>query len=91
MEGVHSDIAIPDRYAYVKMGERDIDNAMGFDKIDKANYKLWTKQYNFDTAIANSKVRVAENDAFELIDENAKWINHRSEETIYTLKLDSFQ
>ncbi len=91
LEGVHSDIAIPDRYAYVKMGERDIDNAMGFDKIDKADYKLWTKQYNFDNAIANSKERVAKNEAFKLIDENAKWINDRSEETVYTLKLDSFQ
>ena len=91
LEGVHSDIAIPDRYAYVKMGERDIDNAMGFDKIDKANYKLWTKQYNFDAAIANSKSRVSKNEAFKLIDENAKWINDRSEETVYTLKLDNFQ
>lgn len=91
LEGVHSDIAIPDRYAYVKMGERDIDNAMGFDKIDKANYKLWTKQYNFDTAIVNSKARVSKNEAFKLIDENAKWINDRSEENVYTLKLENFQ
>lgn len=91
LEGVHSDIAIPDRYTYVKMGERDIDNAMGFDKIDKADYKLWTKQYNFDQAIANSKNRVAQNAAFKLIDENAKWIFDRSEETVYTLKLDKFQ
>ena len=91
LEGVHSDVAIPDRYAYVKMGERDIDNAMPFDKIDKADYKLWTKQYNFDRAIANSKERVAHNEAFKLIDENAKWINDRSEEYVYTLKLDSFQ
>ena len=91
LEGVYSDIAIPDRYAYVKMGERDIDNAMGFDKIDKANYKLWTKQYNFDTAIANSKARVSKNEAFKLIDENAKWINDRSEENVYTLKLENFQ
>lgn len=91
LEGVHSDIAIPDRYAYVKMGERDIDNAMKFDKIDKADYKLWTKQNNFDNAIANSKKRVATNEAFKLIDENAKWIFDRSEENIYTLKLDAFQ
>ena len=91
LEGVHSDIAIPDRYAYVKMGERDIDNAMGFDKIDKADYKLWTKQNNFDNAIASSKERVATNEAFKLIDENAKWIYDRSEENVYTLKLDAFQ
>ena len=91
LEGVRSDVAIPDRYAYVKMGERDIDNAMPFDKIDKADYKLWTKQYNFDNAITASKARVANNEAFKLIDENAKWINDRSEETVYTLDLNKFQ
>ena len=91
LEGVHSDVAMPDRYSYVKMGERDIDNAMPFDKIGPADYELWTKQNNFDRAIANSKRRMAENQQFQLIDENAKWINDRSEENVYSLKLDKFR
>jgi carboxyl-terminal processing protease len=91
LEGVSSDIAMPDRYAYVKMGERDIDNAMPWDKIDAADYTRWNKDVNFDQAIINSKKRIAQNDAFKLIDENAKWLNDRSEETTYTLKMDKFQ
>lgn len=91
LEGVHSDVALPDRYKYAEMGERDTDNAMPFDRIDPANYKLWTKQMNFDQAIANSKKRVAENPQFQLIDENAKWINERSKEYDYSLKLDKFR
>lgn len=91
LEGVSSDIVMPDRYAYVKMGERDIDNAMQWDKIDPADYTTWKGSGNFDQAVANSKRRIAANPEFKLIDENAKWLNDRSEETSYNLKLDRFQ
>lgn len=91
LEGVSSDVSMPDRYSYVKMGERDIDNAMPWDKIDAANYKVWNKQSNFNQAIANSKKRLEGSSQFKLIDENAKWINDRSEETVYSLKLDKFR
>ena len=36
LEGVKSDVVMPDKYAYLKMGERDIDNAMPWDKVDPA-------------------------------------------------------
>lgn len=91
LEGVSSDISMPDRYAYVKMGERDIENAMPWDKIDAADYQTWKGSGNFEQAIANSRKRIAADPAFKLIDENAKWLNDRSEETSYNLRLDQFQ
>ena len=91
LEGVRSDVAIPDRYAYLKMGERDIDNAMPWDKIDPAEFKFWDKQTNFDTAIDNSKKRIADNPKFKLIDENAKWIDQRNKENVYSLNIDQFK
>jgi carboxyl-terminal processing protease len=91
LEGVHSDIVMPDRYSFVKMGERDIDNAMPFDKIEAADYKLWTRQTSFDRAVANSKRRVEANEQLRLIEENAKWINDRSEENEYSLQLNKFR
>ncbi len=91
LEGVSSDVAIPDRYAYLKMGERDIDNAMPFDKIDPAEFKFWDKQNNFDAAIENSKKRIAENTKFKLIDENAKWIDDRNKESVFSLNIDQFK
>ena len=91
LEGVSSDVDMPDRYSYVKIGERDIDNAMPWDKIDAADYSVWKKQDNFDLAIANSKRRVAENKQFKLIDENAKWINERSEDNVYSLQISTFE
>lgn len=91
LEGVSSDVVMPDRYSYIKIGERDIDNAMAWDKIDSAEYSIWQKQNNFNAAITKSKNRLAQNKQFQLIDENAKWINDRSEEKVYSLKLDKFK
>ncbi|MFV8270733.1 carboxy terminal-processing peptidase [Flavobacterium sp. GT2N3] len=91
LEGVRSDIVMPDRYAYLKMGERDIDNAMPWDKIDQANYTVWNNNANFSQAITNSKNRISKNSQFQLIEENAKWIDSRSEENVYSLNIDKFK
>jgi carboxyl-terminal processing protease len=91
LEGVSSDIVMPDRYAYLKMGERDVDHAMPWDKIDAATYSVWDKTANFNKAIANSKYRIEHNPQFQLIEDNAKWIDSRSEENTYSLNKDKFK
>jgi len=91
LEGVKSDIAIPDRYAYLKMGEKDIDNAMPWDKIDAADYKVWDKQNNFDLAIQKSRERMSNNPQLNLIDDNAKWLDERNKENVYSLNIDKFK
>lgn len=91
LEGVKSDIAIPDRYSYLKMGERDIENAMPWDKIDAADYKIWDKQNNFDLTISKSKNRMQNNPQLQLIDDNAKWLDERNKENVYSLNIDKFK
>ena len=89
LEGVSSDIVMPDRYAYLKMGERDMENAMPWDKIDAAPYTVW-KQNNFDAIIEKSKERIAAKEDLKLIEENAKWIDERNKENVYSLNIDKF-
>jgi len=91
LEGVKSDIVMPDRYSYLKMGERDIDNAMPWDKIDQAQYNVWNSNQNFNQAIANSKLRIAQNPQFKLIEDNAKWIDVKSKENTYSLNINNFK
>ena len=91
LEGVKSDVVMPDRYAYLKMGERDMDNAMPWDKIDPANYTVWTSNENFNQAILNSKTRIAQNPQFKLIEDNAKWIDIKNKENTYSLNIKSFK
>jgi carboxyl-terminal processing protease len=82
---------MPDRYAFLKMGERDVDNAMPWDKIDPAVYNVWNFNSNFEKAIAESKKRIAQSSDFKLIEENAKWIDDRSKENDYSLKFEDFK
>ena len=88
-EGVYSDIIMPDRYSYIDMGERDIDNAMPWDKIAPAKYE--TAKNNFAPVIANSNKRMELNPQFKLVDENAKWINEQKDDNTYNLEIDKFK
>lgn len=88
-EGVYSDIIMPDRYSYIDMGERDIDNAMEWDKIAPADYK--EVDNNFAPIIAKSKERMANNPQFMLVDQNAKWINDQKDDNTYNLNLEKFK
>lgn len=91
LEGVKSDVVMPDRYEYLKMGERDVENAMAWDKIDAADYKVWNKQNNFDLAVASSRKRMQNNQQMDLIDENAKWLDERNKENVYSLNIEKFK
>jgi carboxyl-terminal processing protease len=91
LKGVSSDVVMPDRYSYIEIGERDMDNAMPWDKIDSAPYTPMTKSSNFDQAIANSKERIAASPQFKLIDENAKILSVRKDETEYSLNYTKFK
>jgi carboxyl-terminal processing protease len=89
LEGVLSDIVLPDRFAYLEMGERDEKEALPWDKIEEADYK--TVYSGFEPVIINSKFRVEGSDQFKLIDENAKWIFDRKDLSIYSLNIDKFK
>jgi len=90
LKGVSSDVNMPDRFSHIEIGERDMKNAMPWDKIDAAKYEPW-KIENYDAVIANSKKRLEQNPQFQLIDENAKWISQRRDENVYSLQLDKFK
>lgn len=88
-EGVLSDIVLPDRYSYIDMGERDMDNAMPWDKIERAAYTPYNN--DFSAVIKSSKERIALNEQFKLIDENAQWINERKDEKQVPLSLEKYR
>ncbi len=88
-EGVISDIVLPDRYSYIDMGERDLENVMPWDKIERAPYTPYDN--DFSASIKKSQERIAKNPQFILIDENAQWINKRKDEKVFSLNLEEFQ
>lgn len=89
LEGVKSDIVMPDRFSFMQTGEKDEKSALPWDKIEPAIYT--PLDLNFEKVIANSKERIAINDNFNLISENAKWINGRKEDNVISLNYDAYK
>uniref|UniRef100_UPI00404953C1 carboxy terminal-processing peptidase n=1 Tax=Flavobacterium sp. TaxID=239 RepID=UPI00404953C1 len=89
LEGVLSDIVLPDRFTYLEMGERDEKEALTWDKIERADFKAVYS--GFEPVIINSKLRVENNEQFKMIDENAKWIFERKDLSDYSLNLKAFK
>lgn len=90
LEGVKSDIVVPDRYSYIDLGERDQQNPLGWDKITPADYKAWDGYIDFDDAVKKSKERMAINEQIKLIEENAKWLKEQQDENLISLKYDAY-
>jgi carboxyl-terminal processing protease len=91
LEGVKSDIVIPDRYRYIVLGEKGQSNAMSWDKINPANYKVWDGNNNFGKIIENSNKRITQNQQVRLIEENAKWLKEQQDEMTVTLNYDLYK
>ncbi len=89
LEGVKSDIVMPDRFSFMETGEKDEKSALPWDKIAPADYQPLS--VNYDKIIANSKNRIANNENFNLINENAKWINDRKEDNSISLNYKTYK
>ena len=91
IEGVKSDIIIPNSYSFLEIGESDEKNPLSWDKIDPAPYDLWDGYFNFNDVISNSNDRVNENPLASLITENAKWISAKRDLKSFSLNYNSFK
>ena len=90
LEGVKSDVVAPDQYAYVDIGEKDEDNPLVWDQIAAAPFTSWSGYENFSQTIQSSNKRVKENNLFQLIDKNARWIREQQDKDDFSLNLDQF-
>ena len=85
LEGVKSDIIFPNRYSYIDIGEKDLENPLSWDKIDPARYNNSGKIFNYSQVISDSKERINNNEYFALIDEHASWIKSQQDDKIVSL------
>ena len=84
LEGVQSDIIIPDSYMYIFNGERDEKNPIKWDKIGPATYTKWNKysdKFNYVKDQINKKLN--QNKLINNIYDRAEWIrNQQSQKNI---------
>ncbi len=90
LEGVKSDVVVPDRYSYIDIGEKDQDNPLAWDEIAPANYNVWESTFDYKTTIQNSKDRMSNSDEIKLIDDNARWIKTIRDETSFQLNFEKY-
>lgn len=91
LEGVKSDVVMPDRYSYIEIGERDYENPLPYDKISAAEFELWSGYIDYETTIEQSTQRMSQNAQVTLIDENALWIKQSQDQTEISLNIKAYQ
>jgi carboxyl-terminal processing protease len=90
LEGVKSDVVIPDRYSYIDMGENSQENPLPWDEIQSAKYSIFENLINYELIINRSQSRILNKSEIKLINENAKWIKKVRSKDLYSLKYDVY-
>ena len=91
LEGVKSDIVVPDKYTYVDFGEKDQENPLEWDMIEPVPYEPWKSFFDYNKTINASKNRMKSSEFISLIDENARWIKSIRDNNIYHLNYKKFK
>lgn len=91
LEGVKSDIVVPDRYSYIDIGEKDQENPLKWDKIKPANYDLWTDLNGYEAIISRSNARMIANKQLQLIEKNAKWVSERRDASKFPMSYEGYK
>ena len=92
LEGVQSDIIIPDSYMYIFNGERDEKNPIKWDKIGPATYTKWNKysdKFNYVKDQINKKLD--QNKLINNIYDRAEWIRNQQNQKNVPLNIVEYK
>ena len=91
LEGVKSDVIVPDSYMHIFNGEKDEENPLAWDKIDPAMYNPWINEGSLDFISSNAQSRVNDNNYLKLISKRADWIEKQQKNKTIPLKFLTYQ
>jgi carboxyl-terminal processing protease len=87
--GVLPDIVLPDRFSYVKSGEKYLDFALPWDTVAPAHYNMWRNKISgLPELRAMSRKRVEANKDFMEIDRESRIMLERQKKTLQSLNID---
>jgi carboxyl-terminal processing protease len=90
LKGVTPDVLLPDPYAFIDLGEKEMDNPMPWDEIPKVDYTAF-KNINYTSVLKNSQTRIKKSSQFNLIEAQAKEIKAKKDDTKYSLNKEKFR
>lgn len=91
LNGVNSDIVLPDSYHFIERGEKEYENALEWDEIEAKEYSQNVVQLkHMDELKRNSQKRLEGNADFGLILENAKRLKDNRDFSKFPLNIDKY-
>jgi len=90
LEGVKSDIVIPDSYKYIFNGEKDEKNPLQWDKITPANFDKWAKRDYLNKISSENQSRIDSDDYYLLINDRAQWLKDQQSKKTISLNFNSY-
>ena len=85
LKGVTPDITLPDAFELLDIGERKDENSLEWDQVAKADYKALPPKVDLIKLNDLSKKRIAQNEAFKIIGQNAARIKKQTDDNKYFL------
>ncbi|MGQ0739773.1 MAG: carboxy terminal-processing peptidase [Bacteroidota bacterium] len=90
LKGVNSDIVLPDNLEYLKIREKDDEDALPWDEINKAAYSNWNGGFDLKALQQMSQQRLETDNTFQLIKENTEWLSKQNDKH-YSLQIDKYR
>lgn len=90
LKGVSSDIVLPDNYEYLKLREKDDEDALPWDEINEAAYSNYQAGFDLKTIRQLASQRVENDTAFRTIRESTEWLSKQNDKT-YSLNLEKYR
>ena len=92
LRGVTPDISLPDNYDYIETGEQEYETAMNWTEIEPVEHHQNVFKIKNKSALRTaSENRVASNEVFQKVRENAKRLKAQKERTAYSLNIDTYR
>ena len=90
-KGVEPDIVLPNLFEYIKSGERYLDYSLPWDSIAPVDFTAYKRPFDLTKLRSMSEARVARDEAFKIISEEAAKGAERSEDTIVSVQFDDMR
>ncbi|TND08147.1 MAG: C-terminal processing peptidase [Bacteroidetes bacterium] len=90
LKGVIPDVVLPDMYAFIETGEKDMEFPMPWDEIAPKFYNPWKNAPDYAQLKANSNKRISEDAAFKMINARALEFKTERDNSTESLNIDDY-
>ena len=90
LNGVNSDLVVPDKFVHYEYGEKNRSHILPWDKIETISFKIFENSINFDSIIKSSKNRILFDKNFKLAVEIENF-KFKSRDKSILINLDKFR